>query len=196
MKSWWLVAIGVLFGLLGAGAVFLASQPPRGAAIELLPPPSPEPMRIHVVGAVRDPGVHALPRQSRVEDAIAAAGGFADDAKTESLNLAALLQDGDQIDVPALQPTAAPQVVESGSNGKEQPTSAPESPEIPEIININTASQELLETLSGIGPVTAEKIIAYREANGDFAVIEEIQKVKGIGPATFEKLKDKICVED
>lgn len=196
MKSWWLVAMGVLFGLLGAGAVFLASQPPRGTAIELLPPPSPAPMQVHVIGAVQNPGVHALPRQSRVEDAIAAAGGFAENAQPEGLNLATELQDGVQVDVPTLQPTAAPKMVESGSTNEEQPASESESPEVPEIININTASQEVLETLSGIGPVTAEKIIAYREANGDFAVIEEIQKVKGIGPATFEKIKDKICVED
>lgn len=196
MKSWTLVAMGVLFGLLGAGAVFLASQPPRGTAIELLPPPTQAPMQVHVVGAVRNPGVYALPRQSRVEDAIAAAGGFAENAQPEGLNLAAELQDGVQVEVPVLQPTAAPKVVATGSTSEEQPAAESESPEIPEVININTASQELLETLSGIGPVTAEKIIAYREANGGFALIEEIQKVKGIGPATFEKIKDKICVED
>lgn len=196
MKSWTLVAMGVLFGLLGAGAVFLASQPPRGTAVELVPPPTLAPIQVHVVGAVQNPGVHALPRQSRVEDAIAAAGGFADNAQADELNLAAELQDGVQVEVPTLQPTPAPKVVETSSTNAEQPAGESESPEIPEVININTASQELLETLTGIGPVTAEKIIAYREANGEFSLIEEIQKVKGIGPATFEKIKDKICVED
>ncbi len=193
MKSWWLVALGVLFGLLGAGGIFLASQPPGGTAIELRPPPSPVPMQVYVIGAVENPGVYALPKQSRVEDAIAAAGGLAEDAWPESINLAAPLQDGNQVEVPVLQPTDAPTRVESGSTGEEQPASESAAPAV---ININTASQEMLETLSGIGPVTAEKIIAYREANGDFTLIEEIQKVKGIGPATFEKIKDSICVED
>ncbi|MEA3348999.1 MAG: helix-hairpin-helix domain-containing protein [Chloroflexota bacterium] len=196
MKKWAIVALGVVFGLLGAGAVFLASRPPRGVAIQLLPPPAsptPAPIQVYVTGAVDQPGVYALPLGSRVEEALDAAGGFADNAQPQSLNLAAQLQDGDQLDVPAVREAAAVESsdVASDSQSEDQPSSEPGS----SIININTASQEELETLSGIGPVTANKIIEYREANGCFAMIEEIQKVSGIGPATFEKMEIFISVE-
>ncbi len=193
MKNWWLVALGVLFGLLGAGAVTLASSPPRGTPIQLLPPPTPAPIQVHVTGAVHNPGVYDLPLDSRVQDAIQVAGGFTEDAQQDGINLAAKLQDGDQVQVPAQRTSAAPP-----SDGTSAQNTDDQSTEIStfSVININTASQEELETLPGIGPVTAEKIIAYRQTNGEFSSIESIQKVSGIGPATFEKIKDLITVNE
>ena len=192
MKNWWSVALGVLFGLLGAGAVTLASSPPRGIPIQLLPPPTPAPIQVHVSGAVHNPGVYALPIDSRVEDAIQTAGGFMNDAQQDRINLAAKLQDGDQVQVPAQSSSAT--ATGSASTQKTEAQTTGESSF--SSVNINTASQAELETLPGIGPVTAGKIIDYRLANGDFGIIEEIQKVSGIGPATYEKIKDQITVSE
>jgi len=191
VKNWWLVALGVLFGLLGAGAVILASSPPRGTQISLLPPPTPAPIKVHVVGAVHNPGVYELPLDSRVQNAVQIAGGFTEDAQLEGVNLAAKLQDGDQVQVPAQRTFAIPVAgSESIQNTAEQSSGISTFT----IVNINTASQAELETLPGIGPVTAEKIIEYRQTNETFSTIEEIQKVSGIGPTTFEKIKDLITV--
>ncbi len=196
MKNWWGLVLGVVCGLLGAGAIWLASSPPRGNPIQLLPPPTPAPIQVYVTGEVVEPGVYALPVDSRVQDAIQAAGGFTDDANAEMLNLASALQDGDRVQV-----ASTIQAQEASGTGSDlgspanatgqQPASVPGR-----MVNINTASQDELETLSGIGPVTAQKIIDYREANGFFIGIEDIQKVSGIGPVTFEKFKDQITVGD
>jgi len=195
MKNRWGVALGVVCGLLGAGAIWLASSPPRGNPIQLLPPPTPAPIQVYVTGEVIKPGVYSLPVGSRVQDAVQAAGGFAADAKTE-LNLAAALQDGDRVQV-----ASTIQVQEAAETGStlgapenatgQQPTSG-----FVGVVNINTASQDELETLSGIGPVTAQKIIDYRETNGLFIGIEDIQKISGIGSVNFEKFKDQITVGD
>jgi competence protein ComEA len=196
MKTWWRVLIGAIFGLAGAGGIWLAASPPRGTPIQLLPPPTPVPIQVHVTGAVVNPGVYELPVDSRVEDAIDAAGGFSNDVQDHNINLAAILEDGSQVSVAAIKPTPQPStskgVKQVDENVEEHsPASIPESQ-----ININTATQEALESLPGIGPVTAQKIIEYREANGPFIGIEDIQKVSGIGPATFEKLRDLITVDD
>jgi competence protein ComEA len=188
VKTHWGIAMGVLFGLLGSGAVVLASSQPRGTPIQLRPPPTPAPIRVHVTGAVIQPGVYDLAVDSRIEDLIAISGGFAADADPASLNLAAQLQDGTQITVP----TQRAIVVSQSETSTQTPDNPPSTPSFP--ININTASQEELEYLPGIGPVTAGKIIDYRQSEGNFASIEEIQKVSGIGPATFEKLSDLISV--
>ncbi len=200
MKNWWTLALGVVFGVLSAGVIYLSSQPPRGNAIALLPPPTPIPIQVHVSGEVQNPGVYALPPGNRVQDAVEAAGGLTDNANHTSLNLASPLEDGMRVQVPAQpqvespSPTTAntPKDAESPSNPTSPPAAAPSS----ELIDINTATQEQLEILSGIGPATAQKIIAFRDENGLFTSIEEIQKVSGIGPVTFENIKDFITVDE
>jgi len=192
MKGWWLLALGVVFGILSAGGVWLASSPPRGAPVQLLPPPTPSPIQVHVTGAVAKPGVYALPVGSRVQDAIESAGGITAEANAQTLNLAAVLEDGFQVWVPSKSPVQESPAAGSSTGQAEIPLE-PANPAAPgALININTASQAELESLPGIGPVTAQKIIAYRQANGLFIGIEDIQKVSGIGPATFEKIKDLI----
>ncbi len=196
-KNFWLVAFGVAVGLMGAGLILLISNRPRGQPVTLLAPPTPPPMWIHVAGAVSNPGLVSLPTGSRVQDAIQAAGGLLPEANAGSLNLAALLQDGDRIVVPARLPTAAPQESDPGSTSAATPPakSLDVQPEVKRI-NINTATLAELDTLPGIGPVTAQSIIAYREAHGPFNSIEEIMDVPGIGPVTFERIKDLITVLD
>ncbi|MFQ5617277.1 MAG: helix-hairpin-helix domain-containing protein [Anaerolineales bacterium] len=186
----------ILTGILIAGVIWLVASPPRGEPVTLLPPPTPAPVVVHVTGAVAEPGVYELPVDSRVQDALDAAGGALPEADTSGLNLAARLADGSQIRVGTLPSTtqdASPSAIIT-------PTSIPDSsappgtPDAGAIVNINTATQRELETLPGIGPVTAQKIIAYRKENGDFETIENIVNVSGIGPATFDKIKDRITV--
>lgn len=200
MKNWWILPLGVVFGVLSAGIIYLSSQPPRGNAIVLLPPPTPIPIQVHVSGEVQNPGVYALSPGSRVQDALEAAGGFTEAANNTALNLASILEDGIRIQVPAQTRNEAPsQLTATESKESEsppKPTSPPEDSPTSTLININTASQHELESLSGIGPATALKIITFREENGSFTSIEEIQKVSGIGPVTFENIKSFITVDN
>jgi hypothetical protein len=101
-KSAWLVVLGVIGGLLGAGLLYLVSRAPVGNAVQLLPPPTSPPMVIYITGEVVSPGLYYLSPGSRIVDAVDAAGGLTDSAETQSLNLAQLLTDGIQIKVPGL----------------------------------------------------------------------------------------------
>lgn len=190
MKSFRQAVFNILIGLLAAGIIWLASSLPRGSAIILNPPPTPLPIQVHVVGEIRKPGVYKLAVNSRVQDAIREAGGLTENADEQAINLAALLEDGQQIRIPSKLPlsSADDRLKESDPNNRSLTT-------INLLININTASIELLETLPGVGPITAKEIINYRQEMGDFKFIEEIQKVPGIGPATYEKIKNLITVD-
>jgi len=174
--------LGVLFGLLSAGLVLLVSKPRDGRAILLRPPPTPEPVVVNIDGEVLVPGVYSFPVNSRVKDAVEAAGGLTDLASPGSVNLAALLEDGGHIFIPAVKSEQSSDFGAGTALGV-SPDGSPIS-----LININQASQESLEKLPGIGPVTAQAIISYREESL-FTRVEEIQKVPGIGPATFERIK-------
>ena len=152
----------------------------------LSPVPTLAPIRVHVSGAVRQPAVYELPPGSIVQDAVDAAGGPASDADMDHINLARELQDQQQVYVPCqgeLNPPPSVSGGESGGGGT-----------VGTLININTATAAELEALPRIGPKTAQIILEYREANGPFEAIEDIQNVPGIGPATFEGLKDLITV--
>jgi len=151
-----------------------------------LPSPTPSPIRVHVSGAVRQPAVYELPVGSIIQDAVNAAGGPASDADLDHINLAMELRDQQQVYVPRQGETDPPPVVSGGESGGEGAVGA--------LVNINTATAAELETLPRIGPAMAQRILDYREANGPFATIEDIQNVPGIGPATFEGLKDMITV--
>ena len=151
-----------------------------------LPAPTPAPIRVHVSGAVCQPAVYKLPAGSIVQDAVDAAGGPASDADLDHINLALELRDQQQVYVPCQgEPDPLP-AVSGGESGGGQAAGA--------LININTATAAELEVLPRIGPVTAQHIVEYREANGPFEAIEDIQDVPGIGPATFEGLKGSITV--
>ena len=182
--------------LLVAGSIgFFLMRYQRPAPIEIVPPAptntpaptaTPGPIRVYVSGAVVAPEVYDLPPGSIGRDALDAAGGPADDADLDAVNLAQPLADGMQFYVPH-EGEAAPPISE--------PDNTPPTPAIVYPLNLNTATQLELESLPGIGPVTAESIIAYREQNGPFPSIEAIQNVNGIGPATFDDLKELITVE-
>jgi competence protein ComEA len=151
-----------------------------------LPTPTPAPIRVHVSGAVRQPAVYELAPGSIVQDAVDAAGGPASDADLDCINLALELRDQQQVYVPRQGETGPPPPV-SGGDPDGGGSTGP-------LININVATTAELETLPRIGPTMAQRIVEYREANGPFAAIEDVQDVPGIGPATFEGLRDLITV--
>jgi len=188
MRSALYMAAGILFGLFVAALIWIVSRSPSGEAVTLRPAPTERPVIVHISGAVPRPGVYALPEGSRVQDAIAAAGGFLAEAEKTGINLAAFLLDGEKLDIP---------FIEGGSPVLPTPVENVENPfpsSSTELIDINTASSFELETLPGIGPTTAQKIIEYRQTNGLFVSIEDIINVSGIGPGLYERIKDLITV--
>lgn len=138
---------------------------------------------VHVAGAVSAPGVYTLPADSRVDDAVRAAGATAD-ADLSQLNLAQKLADGQKITVPAAGETPAPADNAAPSDSSQSGA----------LININTATQEELETLPSIGEVRAQAIIAYREEHGGFRTTDELMEVSGIGEKIFADISPHITV--
>ena len=200
MKFRWQAILWMFGGLLAAGVIYLAAGQPRGQQITLHPPPTPAPIKVHIVGAVNQPGLYSLPHQSRVQDAVDTAGGLLPEANVLALNLAAYLKDGEQVLIPTMIPTPRPttSLTTPGAESTPENTNPTYQVEIDPVqdtlININIASQEELETLPGIGPVTAGKIIIYREENGPFQAIEDILYVSGIGPVKFEGIRELITI--
>lgn len=180
---------GVLFGLFIAVLVWVVARNPSGQAVTLRPVPTEKPIVIQVSGAVPRPGVYALAQGSRVQDAISAAGGFLAEADKTGINLARALADGEQLDIPYVA-GGSPVILDATTTV----TSVATAPSSTELININTASASELDTLPGIGPTTAQKIIDYRQQNGPFVSTADIINVSGIGPGTYEKIKNLITV--
>lgn len=132
---------------------------------------------VHVAGAVARPGVYRLPVGARVNDAVARAGGAAPGAELEAVNLAARLADGQQVVVPERGAAGAVGLAGSEAEGP---------------ISLGTATVEQLETIDGIGPVTAADIVAYRDEHGGLASVDQLDEVPGIGPATMESLRERL----
>jgi competence protein ComEA len=190
MKNALYVLLGVMAGFVLAGVLIFVSRAPAGEPILLQPAPTKAPVAVHVIGAVPRPGLYEFAEGARVQDAIDAAGGMLAEANVDALNLAALLEDGQRLVIPYQDgsvPTEGPAPPELPAS-----TEAPTNDSNVELVNINTASLDDLNALPGIGPTTAQKIIDYRDENGEFSTIEDIMNVSGIGPATFEDIKDLI----
>lgn len=149
---------------------------------------SSEPVYIYVDvgGAVAAPQVVCVEEGARVFQAIDKAGGKTENADLRNINLAQVCQDGEKIYVPT-----ADEIANAIAPGPETGSSTPAAGGK---ININTASSEELQTLNGVGPGLAQRIIEYRETSGKFASVEDLKNVSGIGEKTFEKMKDMICV--
>jgi competence protein ComEA len=137
---------------------------------------------VHVAGAVGDPGVYRLPAGSRVTDAVERAGGPGRDAALDAINLAARLADGQQVVVPATVKSGAAIAAGVGLAGAD-----PDAP-----ISLGSATIEQLDTVEGIGPVTAQNIIDFRDEHGGLSSIEELDEISGIGPATMESLRGRL----
>lgn len=190
-RNRWSVALGAALGLVAlivvvvvgshifrsatpAPSLVVASEPvaERGN----LPAPAAPTVMVHVVGAVESPGVIELPENSRIVDALAKAGGARADAVLSGINLARVLFDGEQIVVPAL-----------GDEPVVAPGDAP-----PGLVSLSRGTSAELETLPRVGPATAARIIAWREANGPFSSVDDVLAVAGIGPATLEGFRSLV----
>ncbi|MFQ5942125.1 MAG: helix-hairpin-helix domain-containing protein [Anaerolineales bacterium] len=170
------ILIGSLIILSGIGLATVLASPPRGDPITLA---EPDDIRVHVAGEVVRPGVYELPFGSIVQEAIDAAGGFTGEASRDRVNLAAQLEDGQQVSVPSVSeaPSQSFGPVDSG-----------------ERISINTATAPELERLPGIGPVLAQRIVEFREQHGPFQRLDDLLGVEGIGPSKLEDLEDYVQV--
>ncbi|PKM84970.1 MAG: comEA protein [Firmicutes bacterium HGW-Firmicutes-11] len=162
--------------------------------------PVPLNLTIEIAGEVHHPYVYEVPIGSRVIDGIDAAGGLTESADTRNTNLAALLVDGMKVYIPSKEEVNAVEVktgIKAGTSyvGGNTSLNTEATQEESSKVNINTADLTRLQTLNGVGPATAEKIITYRTDKGPYKTIADIKKVSGIGDKTFEKLKDHITVE-
>ena len=184
-----LVAAGCLALLLFVGSKLLA-QPQTSAAVA---PPAAPPAEtagtgstvlvVDVVGAVRRPGLYRLKQGARIADAVSRAGGATPKADLALINLAAPLADGEQVVVPRRGAAATGALGSSGAPG-----STATGP-----VQLSTATLEQLDSLPGIGPVTAQKILDYRQKHGAFRSVDELDAVPGIGPARLDQLKDLVA---
>ncbi len=210
-------ALGVALALVLAAVVWAALRwapasgpevlPARDSAVVATAVAAPsgatEPTRaaelvVYVTGAVRRPGVYRLATGSRADDAIKAAGGFTGNAAEASLNLARVLQDGEQLAVATKDEAAAGGAgaavgggAAGGTGGSGGSGTAPKGGAK---VDLNTASAEELDTLPGIGPATAAKIVADREANGPFRAVQDLMRIPGIGAKKSDALKDLVTV--
>ena len=181
-----MAGVALVLVLAGLGiAVFVTAVTPHGTSTVISPSgdpgeatAAPSPLiYVHILGEVRQPGLYELRDGDRAVDAVAAAGGFTEAADAAGLNLARFVSDGEQIIVPAI--GEAPPAGAGGVPGK---------------VNLNTADAALLDTLPGVGPATAAKIIAWREQHGRFESVEDLLDVGGIGQAKFESLRDLVTI--
>lgn len=139
---------------------------------------------VHVVGAVKKPGVYELGASARVDDALKKAGGATDQAALDALNLARLVTDGEQLVVPSKEQIAAQLTSQQGANNGAQSN----------LINLNTATADELETLPRVGPALAKRIIQWREAHGRFNTVDDVNSVAGIGEKMLEDLRSLVTV--
>lgn len=198
-----LALLGAL-GLAVAAAVLLSGGDDTAPVVIVAPEPTEIPeqaspgIRVHVSGAVMYPGVYEMSEGDRVMDAVASAGGVQPNADLASINLARRVQDEAQYHIPRMgEPTLVPESspVQQASIPNDRTASA-DGRASPSLINLNIATAQELELLPGIGQVMAGRIVAYREANGPFTSIDDVENVPGIGPKTLQSIRPLATVAD
>ncbi|MDJ0925240.1 MAG: ComEA family DNA-binding protein [Acidimicrobiia bacterium] len=175
---YWTAAMALVVIAVGATLWYGRTTPQPAPLLLDSGDPTESSITVHVAGAVASPGLVVVPQDARVADVIAAAGGSTRDADLSRVNLAAPLRDGEQIVIPNHTPDVG---LESAiaADGR---------------IHINRASASEMESLPGVGPVLANRIVAYRDGNGPFVVVEDLLSVAGIGEAKLAALRDAVAV--
>jgi competence protein ComEA len=175
--------------------VLIMASRPAPVTITINPPPptptiapsaTPSPLMVYITGAVNQPGVVTLPPSSRIQDVLAAAGGAAPGADLERIDLAALVGDGDHIHVYQKGEVSQPQDSSQFSSSGDSTST---------VVHVNRATLEELETLPGIGPALAQRIIDYRTANGNFTSLESLKEVSGIGDRIAQNLSGLVAFD-
>ena len=183
-----IAGVALTLVLAGVGiAVFVTAVTPHGTSTVIAPAdhsevssaPVASEIYVHILGQVARPGLYALPDGARAVDAVAAAGGFTPTADAAGVNLARFVSDGEQIVVPAIGEAPAGAAPGIAGDGK---------------VNLNTADADALDTLPGVGPATAQKILAWREQHGRFEAVEDLLDVGGIGEAKLDAIRDLVTV--
>ncbi|HEU6445237.1 MAG TPA: helix-hairpin-helix domain-containing protein [Gaiellaceae bacterium] len=167
--------------LVGTGTATADRAPAAPVEIEAAAPPR---LVVHVVGAVRRPGLYRLAHGARIADAVRRAGGATRRADLGLVNLAAEVSDGAQVVVPRRQAVGGGSGADGGA-GAAEPAGGP--------VHLNTATLEQLDALPGVGPVTAQKILDYREQHGAFSSVDDLDAIPGIGPARLEQLRELVA---
>ena len=186
-RTWRLIGLSMLCVAVGVGLWWGFRSSPDPLPVELadgqtvdstadVVDSEPPIVVVHVAGSVLRPGLVSLPEGSRVADAVAAAGGFTDEAVEMAVNLAAPVSDGMQVVIPS---TAAPMPAGASGDG---------------LVHVNRAEVGELETLPGVGPVLADRIASYRDEHGPFETIEDLLDVPGIGESKLESLRDSVAI--
>lgn len=175
--------LALILAVAGVYAAFRAFDQRAAPPIVIADASVSQPITVEVRGAVGAPGVYQLPAGARVQDALRAAGGLAESADLSTINLARRLRDGEVIVIAAL-PFAGETPASTGGDGNTAPADGK--------VNINTASASELESLPGIGKITAARIIAFREANGPFHSVDDLVQIEGISVRMVESLRDLI----
>lgn len=205
------IAAVILLGLLTLGGILFYVTDPLRKAREYREELPENKLYVHVCGAVAKPGVITVPVGSRVFEAVEKAGGALTDADLEQINLAAFVEDGEQLYLPRKGEVIAPVSINDKIGSQSAPgnrfakktekhkgsTSQALKPKIKVSwpLDVNRATREQLELVPGIGPVMAEKILAYRNVHGSFSTYEDLTKVSGIGPSKLEKFRSYLCVK-
>ncbi|GAA3051969.1 ComEA family DNA-binding protein [Actinokineospora globicatena] len=171
------IAGAAIAGVLALSGSSPPGEPPPALAAAAVEQPAVTTIVVDVVGKVREPGLRTLPDGARVDDALRASGGVLPGTDLASLNLARKLVDGEQIHVGAPAPPVVEDVPEPG--GK---------------VNLNTATLARLDTLPGVGTVTAQRILDWRTKHGRFTKVDQLREVDGIGPTRFDTLRDLVVV--
>jgi competence protein ComEA len=181
MKTWQVLILGILIGLLASAGILIVASEPRGEPIQLLPAVTPTEIVIYISGGVAHPGVYHLSPGSRIEQAVTAAGGLSTGADSGRADLARLLTDGDQVYIPSLGEMVDSSIVVGNSLAITS-------------IDINSATVEELDSLPGIGTVKAQSIITYRETHGNFTSLDDLLNVPGIGVSLLEQIKPYLFI--
>jgi competence protein ComEA len=181
-----LLAAGLLIAALFVGGRFLvgsgtATVEPSASAAGEIEAAAPARLVVHVVGAVRRPGLYRLVHGARIADAVRRAGGATRGADLSLVNLAAQVSDGSQVVVPR-------RVAVAAAGGEAEGSASPGGQ-----VHLNTATIEQLDALPGVGPVTAQKILDYRQQHGAFSSVDDLDAIPGIGPARLEQLRELVA---